>query len=393
MIRYNELSKRVKLDGLNKTTAHLTECLGNKTLKPRDFSLQSLFETLVVDANGESCGRYLLAENGCADRQLTEGTDGVDITAFANITGQLLVTTVMDAYQSEEFILSKMVPSTSTKSFVGEKIPGVSRIKGDGAKVHPGMPYPRVGFGEDWVEFPKTDKYGEIIPVTKEAIIGDLTGLVLDTAQSIGEDLGFHKEERLLDVLIGSTNNYSWKGTSYNTYQTSTPWVNVKSSNELVDWTDVNESEQLFAAMLDPNTARPILIDPKFVLVTPAYLHSAARIFNATSVEHVDNSASAGTVRTNYSNPLTGYSFGSSKLMYRRIVAGGADATAGKKWWFHGDFARALTYRENWPITVQQAPVDSHDSFDRDIVVQWKASESGVAAVKNPRYVVKNYDS
>ena len=58
--------------------------------------------------------------------------------------------------------------------------------------------------------------------------------------------------------MIGVTNNYKWRGMSHNTYQTSTPWINVKGGNELVDWTDVDGAEQLLADILDPNTGEPI---------------------------------------------------------------------------------------------------------------------------------------
>ncbi len=44
---------------------------------------------------------------------------------------------------------------------------------------------------------------------------------------------------------------------------------------------------------------------------------------------------------------------------------------------------------ENWPITVTQAPVGSEADFTNDIVLRFKASERGAAAVLNPRYVVK----
>ena len=44
----------------------------------------------------------------------------------------------------------------------------------------------------------------------------------------------------------------------------------------------------------------------------------------------------------------------------------------------------------NWPITVTQAPVGSEAEFNNDIVLRFKASERGAAAVINPRYVVKN---
>ena len=88
------------------------------------------------------------------------------------------------------------------------------------------MPYPQLGFGEDYIETPSTTKRGFIVPVTKEAIFFDRTHLVLSRAAEVGEILGLNKEKRIIDVVIGATNNYKWKGTTYNTYQTSAPWIN-----------------------------------------------------------------------------------------------------------------------------------------------------------------------
>jgi hypothetical protein len=53
-----------------------------------------------------------------------------------------------------------------------------------------------------------------------------------------------------------------------------------------------------------------------------------------------------------------------------------------------GDFKRAFEWVSNWPITVVQAPSNSEPEFTQDIVLRWKASERGVCAVIDPRYVV-----
>src|SRR6476660_8946132 len=89
-------------------------------------------------------------------------------------------------------------------------------------------------------------------------------------------------------------------------------------------------------------------------------------------------------------NPLSGYRVFDSRLAYRRIIASGIAAATAKKYWFVGDFRRAFAYMENWPITVTQAPLGSEAEFNNDIVLRFKASERGAAAVINPRYVVKN---
>jgi hypothetical protein len=248
------------------------------------------------------------------------------------------------------------------------------------------MPYPHLGFGEEYIETPSTTKHGFIVPVTKEAVFFDRTHLVLSRAAEVGEILGLNKEKRLVDVVIGVTNNYKAKGVAYNTYQTATPWINSLASNELVDWTNVDKAEQLFAEMSDPNTGEPVLVGGTTVLVTPAYRHAAQRVFQGTQLTFTAAGSSTATVAA---NPLTNYRVHDSRLVYRRIVASGVAAATAKKWWFVGDFRRAFAYMENWPITVTQAPLNSEAEFASDIVLRFKASERGAAAVLNPRFVVK----
>ena len=41
--------------------------------------------------------------------RLLEAGDGVDVTAFSNITGQIVYTTILEAYTQEAFVVSKLV--------------------------------------------------------------------------------------------------------------------------------------------------------------------------------------------------------------------------------------------------------------------------------------------
>lgn len=383
MIKYRELKRRYELDGPHKTVEHLSEALREKKLRPEDFSLRDLAESLVPDG-GEWV--RLLDPRAAGGVNLLESGQGVDVTAFLNIAGQVIYSKIMEAYTQEAFVVSKLVDTIPTR-LDGEKIPGVTVPDGGADAIRPGMPYPNVGFGEDYIETPSTTKHGLIVPVTREAIFFDRTNLVLSRAAEVGEVLGLNKEKRLVDLVIGATNNYKWRGTSYNTYQTSTPWANVKSSNELVDWRNVDAAEGLFAEMLEPNTGEPVLVAANTVLVMPAYRHAAHRVFQSAEI---DFTTEATTTRV--ANPLSKYRVVDSRLAYRRIVAAGATADAAKKWWFLGDFKKAFAYMENWPITVTQSAPNSEAEFTNDIVVRFKASERGAAAVLNPRCVVKNYD-
>ncbi len=372
--------------GRAECVGHLTEALEQGQLHPEDFSLRELAE---VTLGGE---RVRQMDPRTGDVGLLEAGDGVDATAFSNITGQIVQSKVMQAYSQEAFVVSKLVDTIPTR-LDGERIPGVGRLSDDVAEVHPGMHYPHLGFGEDYIDTPQTTKRGFIVPVTKEAVFFDRTHLVLQRAAEVGEVLGLNKEKRLIDVLVGATNNYKWKGTDYNTYSATGSgtapdgnWIN-QLSEELVDWTDVDAAEQLFADMLDPNTGEPVLIQATTVLVMPAYRHAAHRVFHAAEIQYAADGATSTTVAA---NPLGNYRVVESRLAYRRIVASGEAAADARKWWFIGDFKKALAYMENWPITVSQSPLGSEAEFNQDIVVRFKASERGAAAVINPRYIAKS---
>jgi hypothetical protein len=382
VIRYRELKRRYELDGAAKTVAHLSEALEKEQLRADDFSLRDLAEALVP------CGSEWvrsLDPRSAAGVRLLENSEGVDVTAFLNVASQVVYSKIMESYRQDAFVASRLVDTIPTR-LDGEKIPGIARPEDATAAIQPGMPYPNVGFGEDYIETPSTTKYGLIIPVTREAVFFDRTHLVLSRAAEVGEILGLNKEKRILDLVTGVANNYKWRGTTYNTYQATTPWSNVKTGNELVDWTDADAAEQLFAEMIDPTTSEPVLIKATHVLVMPAYRHAAHRVFSAPQITYTTGSATDTTV----ANPFTKYQVYESALAYRRIVASSVPASEARKWWFIGDFKRAFAYMENWPITVTQSAANSEADFNNDIVVRFKASERGAAAVMNPRYVVKS---
>jgi len=361
-----------------------------------NFSLRECgYETLtrrVVDSmDPRQADSTLLTEAG--------EFEGIDTTAFSNITGQYVYSAIMQAYEQEAFVFSRLIPAIPTR-LDGEKIPGIGQIGDKSEEVHPGMPYPHVGLAEDYVDTPSTTKRGLIVPVTKEAIFFDRTNLLQRRCSEVGEVVALGKEKRLCDMVAGITNNYKWKGTSYDTYSTDGTTgeaggtglvINKLTSNELVDWTDVDNAEQLVANILDPNTSEPIVINPTDVVVMPKYNHAAQRVFNATEIRYTDSGAATLTVAA---NPVVGqYTLHKTAQMYRRIIYnGGGTAVAAAdaaKYWFIGDFRRAFAYMQNWPITVTQAPVNSEAEFNQDIILRFKASERGAAAVMNPRYVVK----
>jgi len=384
-ISYRELRRRYDLDGPQKTVAHLAEALQQGHLQPEDFSLRDLAEALIPDGHQWV---KTLDPRQAGPVTLLEAGDGVDVTAFLNVTGQVIYSKILQAYQHEAFVASRLVQTIPTR-FDSEKLPAMASVPDTLTEVHPGMPYPQVGFGESYVETPATTKHGLIVPITREAIFFDRTHLVLRQAAEVGQTLGRRKESRILDVVLGAVNTYKHNGVNYNTYYAANdngPWVNALGQNPLQDWVSVDKAEKLFAQMKDPVTNEPILIRPNTVLVPTALRHTALRIFHATTITFsADGSPSA----TTSPNPLADYRVFDSQLLYQRIVASGVSPTAAETWWFLGDFARAFAYMENWPLTVTQSAPGSEADFTQDIVVRFKASERGTPAVLDPRYVVR----
>ena len=341
-IKYRELKRRCELDGLQQTVAHIRVALRDGQLSPDDFSIRELAEALV----GDQWVKQLNPRNCGVDPQ--EAGDSTDIAAFSDIVGQIVYAQILRAYTQEAFVASRLVRNFPTRR----------AIEGEG-------------------ESPATTKRGFIVPVTNEAVFRDATHLILGRASEVGEVLGLNKEKRLLDLVIGQTNNYRQHGIDYETYYGSrpgVPWINHLDNAELIDWTDIDDVEQTLCSIDDPDTKESVLVNDMSVLVMPAYRHAANRILATPEIS---------------SRETPKYKIYDSRLAYRRILANTFAPDDAKKWWFAGDFARAFAYMESWPISVVQLPADSEAEFSQDIVVRFKASERGEATVINPRYVVR----
>jgi len=358
----------------------LQDALDKGEVKPRDFSVRDNFESFVEDGLAilDQWRRYP------EDRlNLQEGA--VDTTLFSRINKQLLSTETMVAYQAAAAIGNSLVTTIPDKDLYGSRVPGIALIGDEAEAVGEGKPYPLVRPGEDFVQTPAKVKRGMICAITKEAILADLTGQVLATARGIGEWMGYNKEGRILSVVLGIVATYNRKNRgvvpTYGDNSGNHDWDNLVASNALVDWTDIEAAKLAFDGMVDPNTGAPILVEGKTILVAQSLEWTARRIANATAIEHVDNQANAGTIRTTSANPVPSLDIVTSP----RVSTIQGNSTS----WYLGDFPKAFAYREVWPITVTQAPPNSEEEFTKDIVDRFKVSEYGVASVENPRYVVK----
>ena len=374
-------------EGATATCDKLRGALIAGELKPEDFSVREIAEAF---CGNDWVNKLNPARQG--DMLVRAEEESVDLTAFANITGQIVYSKILEKYKEADGGLFDQLCTVVPTSFSGEKIPGTGKILDEEYEVHPGKEFPETGFGEDYQETPETTKHGLAISILKETVFFDRTGLVLRDAGAIGDRLATGRLKRLLKVVIGAVNNYNWRGTAYNTYLTTGSWVNKYASHALVDYTDLEEAELLWADMTDPDTGNPIEIAPssKKMLCTPHLAFTARHIVQATEVEIGAISASVPLRRG--PNPVQGYGQPIvSALMYQLLQSQLSFSAANSKGvWIIGDFKRAFWYMQNWGLTVVQAPQNNPDEFKKDVIAAWRGSERGVAAVGNPRHVIFN---
>jgi hypothetical protein len=403
--------------GVEETANRLGHLLQTGQVKHTQFSIRELAEAF--------CGSDWVHRlnprfnGGFSTRSLMEAGQGIDVSAFSNIVGQIYYTRIAEGWKNATLVAERLFERQPT-DFDGEKIPWLSHVIQEGQPIQPNMPYPEANFGERFVQTPYTQKWGLIVSVTKEMIFFDRTGQVTRAAYETGYKLGYNKEKRCLVVFLGMVNSYSLNGTTYNTYNTGTnlppSYTNAATGVPLVDYSSLQVPLTLFSQILDPDTLNPLdTPECKNIFVMPGRLLHARRVVGATEYVTVypqyatasgSNPPYAGTGNEPYGNVMLhgknpwmegAIDIITSPIAYQLVTGGGnyntyAPAWTGRtpsqanEWWFVGDFKRSFWYMENWPITTVQAPPNNIREFEQDIVLRWKSSERGTPAIFDPRY-------
>ncbi len=327
-----------------------------------------------------------------------ESADPVNLSAFLDITGNIALTGLVEAYNAPEFIGTQLVTEETDASDL-TRIPGLSPIDDNAIEVNEAEEYPTVKFGEDYIDRPTSVKRGLKIALTREIVHFDRTGKLIEMAMSVGERLAKLKDDRILRVVCGLDNTFKRKGVARNTYVSSAdPRINKAASMELIDWTTLEKAYLLFAQMNDDREdAEPIEVHPTTILMTPFKRWTAERIIGATEIETPTSTSDENTLKTRSSNPAARMSLKvlDSMRLYAMLVRsaakGGAGLTAdqAKNYWWYGDFKRAFAYCTMWPLALRAAGAQHDDDFDRDVVAQFRADERGVAYVRAPWHVAE----
>ena len=245
--------------------ADLKEGLESKAIRPEECSIRELMEEFICDEHGVPCGREIVdswnpkhggGSEGISLTRLMEG-GAVQYADFSNITGQIIYNAVLEAYKTEDFVFTNLIPTVETQ-FNGERIAGIGNIGDQAEVVGEGQVYPMAGINEDWIDTPTTTKRGMILPLTKEAAFFDRTGLLLDRAKQVGEYLGINKEKRAVDCLIDentTAHRYNRKNrgqvATYGANSGTHDFNNLVTTNGLVNWVQVDNADQLLYTITD----------------------------------------------------------------------------------------------------------------------------------------------
>lgn len=391
---YRELSRMVadRKIGVDGAAARLREALNRKDADPRDFRIRPLFEVFCPQGKeflqdfatgGLSTGHARLMESGA-----------VKSSQFANITGQIVFSETLKYYDDEEFVFTKEVPTMSSQILMPERIGGIGRIGQEVETIPEAQPFPSVGPAEDFITAPSVEVRGNKCALTWQAVFSDNTGDLLQRAGELGHWMGYEKEQRIIDCIVDENggaksalqggHRFCWRGVSYATFDTGTTWDNVTTSNALVDWTDIEAAELTLSRLTDRNTGAVIMVNPDCIIVTKQLEYTARYVLQATSlaVNAGGYATSGAPTRFELANFLPKYKILTSRLLETRMAT---DTD-----WYLANLKKGYRYKECKPLTVEQAPDNHPDNFDRLIVNQWRVWEAGAPFVFDPFFVTES---
>lgn len=369
----------------------LREAFASKEVRADHVDLGKLFAECFGWHEFQACRRRERLANDVIAERLTEAQGAVTTAAFLNIQGQIVYSMTLDAYNDVANVFTPLIPEVPTVFLDGEKVAGITQI-GDEVAVRPeAQPYALAGVGEDWIFTPPVPDRGMVVPVTWEALFADRTGQLQDRCRDVGRWGGINREKRAIDCVIDentTAHRYNWRGTVIQTYNNNTgthTWDNLEASNALVDWTDVNNAEQLFNGLTDPYTGEPIEIEPKHLVVTKQLEQTAARIVRQGTIQYTTPGyqTSGNVSHHTGDNPYSGkYQVVTSKRLAPRLAT---DTD-----WFLGDIGAAFRCMVAEKPTVLEAPPNTADEFHRRIVRQFRFNERTAYVTVQPRAMQKN---
>ncbi len=382
-------------DALEYVAGELTNVLESGDVKPSEFSLRDLFVELMPGGQERANNWERAAKRG---QQVTEGALAVDTADFSRITGQIVFSAVQDSYKLATGISDQLATTFPSQFQDSELVPGIAATADQYEDEIPaGHPYPLVGMAARDIRLPRAEKRGGIIPITREAIIADRTGLLLQEAATVGKGMGVNKEKRIIRTFIGAVPSYEFKGTARATYANAGGFNNL-ATEILTDFTDIRILSELFYAMSDPSINEPLDVAPTTIVCGNNLAWQARSIIRNVKVREGDITAAPAIQGENEGNRIPfDLTIIHNEYLIRELILnttlGGL--TSGNRGlanahWFFGNPMAAFVYKEIWALTTEEAPMNNEEQFTSDVWHRVKVSEKGVPGIREPRAIIRS---
>lgn len=278
------------------------------------------------------------------------------------------------------------------------------------------MSFPAVGLNQlySWVQ--PNDIYGLSLALDRNAIVYDLSGELMSSADTTGGALGYRREYLVAAGVQGCNNSFIMGGnisdTANPTYQTSAVtnsgnsipnaynYIN-KQSNPLSDYTSIQTADNLNILMRDPVNQLPFDIKGETILVNPTRKAQVQTILRAMQVMNLTGTptGSGSTVPPQWTlagNPIQLPTPKMSNIWNKVLTdstglgGGGISQANATQYWFYGEPKKAFVWRQAWDLRTDQANPTSAEMLQKNIVNMWVSQWSGQFGIRDARWFQLN---
>jgi len=350
-------------------------------ITPNDFSFKAMFEELVDPEH-----KFTM------ETDAKELAEAVTASAFPTITGVVINSTIIPAYELAVGPSARLVSESNAIKTSREEIAGWTA--GGQFEMRP----EHTSYQEDVIteKYWSVDKYdfGKIISLTREAIFDDRSGELITRARSLGEKGGQLRAKiitQTFEVAARTAQGEStsqaavYKGTAitagnfYNAdhsalIDSAGVNANLVTSNALGNDQAINTANTVFSKFVDEN-GETIIITP-VVMVYPPALHQTAQelLFGTTkrSISATLDEGHLGNIWQGRFDPI--------ELPFLT-----SDTT-----WYIGAPTKQMVWLWVWKPETKVQNADSESAFHAQIVLRYRFSWYGGCAHTDYRFMVKN---
>lgn len=339
------------------------ECLQEKKISPRDFSLKETWE---------ACTAYE-SKHDNNSTYWREASEAVSSDLFSTISGEVINAQMIQAYEIPGLIGDKLCRTVKSDNAI-EKHAGFDAHDSMDTILE-GVEYNQATFGEKWTESPPNLKKGKILLITMEAIRYDKTNQILDHAARIARKCALEREMEIVqgvqDAGVNAGQIYKPSGIAESIYSTDNK--NLIASNSFGETGLTSVFKQFQTEIVDSN-GDYVFINPENMSVLLPYDIYIQGLQMQQSELVPEGSENAKNIWRNAFQTLTS-----------PYITAQSTST-----WFAGDFKSGFRWNEVEPLKTYTMSPNSYLEFMRDIKAGYKVMYLGSLACVDPNYAVKS---